>query len=121
MRRLTYMSNTFLEREPGEEIEDFLDDMRIIMPIVIKTKDLKAIAEVSDYNMEKIKKAVDLYDRAGNIENVVGFLIAAIKENYTNISKPKKWAVSEKKDYGDLDELENLILSNNVQMRLTDL
>jgi Protein involved in initiation of plasmid replication len=109
------------KKKSAEEIEDFLDDMRVIMPIVIKTKDLKAIAEVSDYDMEKIKKAVDLYDRAGNIENVVGFLISAIKENYTNISKPKSWEVSEKQDYGNLDELESLILSNNVQMKLTDI
>lgn len=72
------------KEKSAEEIEDFLDDMRIIMPVVIKTKDLKTIAEAADYDIDKIKKAVDLCNKAGNIENVVVFLIMAIKENYTN-------------------------------------
>ncbi|MDE7205536.1 MAG: replication initiation protein [Lachnospiraceae bacterium] len=109
-----------LKKKTAEEIEDFLDDMRMIMPLVIKTKDLKAIAEASDYNIDKIKNAVKLYQNAGNIENVVGFLISAIKENYTKISRTKKWEVFEKQDYGDMDEFENLILANNVQMKLSD-
>lgn len=109
-----------LKKKSVEEIEDFLDDMRMIMPLVIKTKDLRAIAEASDYNLDKIKKAVALYDKAGNIENIVGFLISAIKENYMYISKQKKWEVLEKQDYGNMDEFEKLILANNVQMKLTD-
>ena len=52
---------------------------------------------------------------------MVGFLITAIKENYTNISKHGKWEFSEKQDYGNLDELENLLLANSVQMNLTDI
>ena len=60
-------------------------------------------------------------NKAGNIENMVGFLITAIKENYTNISKHGKWEFSEKQDYGNLDELENLLLANSVQMNLTDI
>lgn len=110
-----------LKKKTSEEIEDFLDDMRMIIPLVIKTKDLKAIAEASDYNIDKIKKAVQLYQHAGNVENVVGFLISAIRENYTNISKPKRWEVFEKQDYGNIDEFENLILANNVQMNLSDM
>lgn len=109
------------ERKSAEEIEDFLDDMRIIIPVVIKTKDLKTIAEAADYDIDKIKKAVELCNKAGNIENVVGFLITAIKENYTNISKHSKWEFSEKQNYGNLDELENLLLANSVQMELTDI
>lgn len=109
------------KEKSAEEIEDFLDDMRIIMPVVIKTKDLRTIAEAAEYDMDKIKKAVDLCNKAGNIENVVGFIITAIKENYTNISKHGKWEFSEKQDYGDLDELENLLLANSVQMDLTDI
>ena len=109
------------ERKSAEEIEDFLDDMRIIIPVVIKTKDLKTIAEAADYDIDKIKKAVELCNKAGNIENVVGFLIKAIKENYTNISKHSKWEFSEKQNYGNLDELENLLLANSVQMELTDI
>lgn len=109
------------EKKSAEEIEDFLDDMRIIIPVVIKTKDLKTIAEAADYDIDKIKKAVELCNKAGNIENVVGFLITAIKENYTNISKHSKWEFSEKQNYGNLDELENLLLANSVQMELTDI
>ena len=110
-----------VKKRTAEEIEDFLDDMRMLMPLVIKTKDLKAIAKAADYNIDKIKNAVELYQSAGNIENVVGFLISAIKEDYTRVSKPKQWEVFEKQDYGDMDEFENLILANNVQMKLTDL
>lgn len=109
------------KKKSEEEIEDFLDNMRMIMPIVIKTKDLKTIAEAADYDIDKIKKAVDMCNKAGNIENMVGFLITAIKENYTNISKHGKWEFSEKQDYGNLDELENLLLANSVQMNLTDI
>lgn len=110
-----------VKKRTAEEIEDFLDDMRMIMPLVIKTKDLKAIAEAADYNLEKIRKAVALYQKAGNIDNVVGFLIAAIRENYTNVARPKQWEVVEKQDYGNMDEFENLILANNVQMKLADI
>ncbi len=108
-------------KKTAEEMEDFLDDMRMIMPLVLKTKDLRSIAEAANYNMDKIKKAVQLYQKAGNVENVVGFLISAIRENYTDAARQKKWEVFEKQDYGDMDEFENLILANNVQMKLSDM
>lgn len=90
-----------------DEIDDFLDEVRAYISESIKTRDLKAIAEESGYNHEKIKIAYEL-TKGKNIDNFVGFMIAAIKNGYEKTGK-KREQTFEKSDY-DFDELEKELL-----------
>lgn len=64
-----------------DEKEDFLDDIRDIIEEKIKIKDLKAIAEAANYNLAVIEEKYNL-SKTQNIDNLVGWLISAIKEDY---------------------------------------
>ncbi|MCR5420428.1 MAG: replication initiation protein [Lachnospiraceae bacterium] len=66
-----------------DEIDDFIDDIRdICKGIDFKTKDLKVIAEASEYDKDKISKAYKILTTSDNINNAVGFMLKAIKEDY---------------------------------------
>ena len=60
----------------------FINDVIDLIEEKIKTKDAKMIAETSGYDMDKIKKAYKIAKSSKNIENLVGFMIKAIKNDY---------------------------------------
>lgn len=63
--------------------EMFLDDIQDVIPAILKITEYTRIAEASDYDIERIKKAVSVMQAQKNkVENVAGYLISAIKENY---------------------------------------
>ena len=73
-----------------EEKEDFLDDMRDVIEEKIKTKDLRKIAEAANYNLLLIEEKYAL-SKTQNIDNLVGWLLTSIKEDYKKpISSLKK-------------------------------
>lgn len=95
------------------DIDDFLDIMLDIIPFRLRTKDLKQIAKEADYDVKKIENAVKVaLNTPDTIENMTGFLIAAIKNNWSNqkYQKDSNWKMQQKSDYGDLNELEKLLL-----------
>lgn len=102
----------FEESKPID-IDDFLDAMLDIMPFRLRTKDLKQIAIEANYDIEKVKKAVDIAKTSQEtIDNMTGFLIAAVKNNWSK-DLPKKvnsWNMQQKSDYGDISELERMLL-----------
>ena len=61
--------------------------MKSLIEEEISFNDIKAICKAADYDMEKIKNAYNIAQTSGNISNLVGFLIKAIKDGY---SKPVK-------------------------------
>ena len=66
----------------------FLEDMGDIIKEPIKIKDLKAIAEAADWEMTKIKAAYEIAENShSQINNLTGFMIAAIKEQYDSVQK----------------------------------
>ena len=68
----------------------FLDNISDLIEEPLKIKDLAAIAEAADYDKEKIEKAYRyMKSSPGDKENVVGYLIAAIKNNYGDNVKAK--------------------------------
>ena len=73
-----------------DQIDEFIDEMRIIISEDLKTKDLKTIAKESGYDMEKIKKAYEIAEKTGNIDNLVGWMISAIKKEYSSPTSKKK-------------------------------
>lgn len=99
-----------------DQMDEFLDEMRDILPAKIKTRDLKAIAKASGYDIEKIKKACALANNsAGSIDNIVGWMISAIKDDYSepvNFSKTAKSVHFELEREYDFDQLEEMLLNN---------
>lgn len=53
-------------------------------------KDIKAICEAADYDIEKIHTAYNIASSASNISNLVGFMVQAIKDEYSAPIKKQK-------------------------------
>lgn len=113
-----------------DEKDDFIDEVHGFLDVKLKSKDIRKIAEAAEYDMEKVKKAnaaYEAYSANNDVENVVGFYIKAIQEDYdvTKSQKPKKTKSQtfskkypafnsfnqfEQRDY-DWDELEKKFLA----------
>lgn len=65
-----------------DEKLDLLDDIRDIIHYPLKTRDVKAIAEVANYDIVKIQQAADVLNNTDNVDNPVGFMIKAIEDGY---------------------------------------
>lgn len=104
-----------------DEKMDFIDTIQDLIPHPIKVKELRQIAETSDYNLEKVKKAVEVLNATNKeVPNVVGFIIGAIKDNY-EIPIKKEAKKNYKNSFNDMmhtdydfDEIEKALLSNPV-------
>ncbi len=94
------MRGKAMETEPktltAEEMDDFLDLMREEIHVLLKTRDLKCIADAAKWNIEKIRMANQSMEAyGGKVENPVGFLIKALQEEYQVLNKTT--GVSDKK------------------------
>lgn len=65
-----------------EQIEDIIDEP-------LKISQMKSLLKASNYNVEKIKKAYMLSKKQEHIENLMGWLISAIKNDYEDVQIPK--------------------------------
>ena len=95
------------------QIDDFIDEMREFLD-VLKTRDLKAIAEASGYNMELIRKEYAI-SKNFNIDNLTAWMIAAVREGYeepVKTSKKPKKNFENERDY-DYDELEKTLVNRH--------
>lgn len=83
--------------------DDFIDEIRDIIS-GIKTKEARSIAEAANWNMDLI---VDKYNmsKTQNIDNIVGWLIAAIKNDYAEPISQKK-SKSSKSGFNNFSERE---------------
>jgi len=96
--------------------DDFVDLMREFIPNEVKTKDCKMLAKLADYNLEKIREKWEI-SKTQDIDNLVGWLKDAIKNNYSTPVKNKKEVKKgsfndfEQREY-DFSEFEKEILSN---------
>lgn len=70
-----------------DEKADFYDKVMDIIDEKIKIREAKAISEAADYNLEKIVKAYELLKKQNNVDNVIGWLITAIKHNFETVQK----------------------------------
>lgn len=93
-----------------EEKDNFLDDLIDLFEGKIKkTKDRRAIAEAANYNYDLIEEKYKL-SQTQNIDNLVGWLISAIKEDY---QKPIS-TIKNNYDFEESDTVydEELLLDN---------
>ena len=94
-----------------EEKENFLDDINGILQGKIKFKELRAIAEVANYNMAIIEEKYQIA-KTQHIDNLVGWMIAAIREDYSPATKSMKFNDFKYKNGYNLDDLEDKLLDN---------
>ncbi|MCR5602954.1 MAG: replication initiation protein [Lachnospiraceae bacterium] len=100
-----------VERELSEDEKlNFYDEIRDVIDCGIKSKDAKAIAEAADFDMDMIISKYELAKQQ-DVDNIVGFMIAAIKNDYTKVpvseSKSKKNSFNSfKQRKYDFEELE---------------
>ena len=80
------------EKEPDEvDIFEFIDKVReIIKEPVLSSKEIKSISDAAGYDLDKIKKAYNVYQQQDNVRNVPGFIIDAIKNDYKELPGKKK-------------------------------
>ena len=100
-----------------EEKNAFIEWLSELIVTPLKIKDLKAIAETSKYDKEKVIKANKAYEKQkGRVENVVGFFISAIRENYETPSGEGK-----KKDKNEFNNFQqNEYDYKQLEMQLLD-
>ncbi len=77
-------TNTYAD----DKIYDFVDEVRDVINCKLRTRDYLAIAEAANYDIEKIKQANSVMESySSKINNVAGFLIAAIQKGFSVTSK----------------------------------
>lgn len=128
---VTLIDNKEKQKEvsvPKMSPDDVLDAIMDMFDIRLKIKDVKAIAEAAEYDLEKVKKAYEVMNKSSSdVDNVVGFIISAIKNDYDVVekkkdkpdkkagkkSKPSKNSFNEfEQNTYDFEELEKDLLAN---------
>ena len=66
-----------------DEKYEFIDKMRDLIEEKMSMKDLISIANASDYKFEKIEKAYRIAKSSRQVDNLTGFLISAMKHDYS--------------------------------------
>lgn len=106
-----------LTEEEKDEIIDYLYEKAAELNINIRMKEARLIAEEAGYDDKKIEKAFAAIN--GKVDNVVGFLRMAIREDYqipTSISAKKQTKNSfnnfQQNEY-DFEQLEKELLANS--------
>ncbi len=72
-----------------DEKLNFYDEIRDLMGSQIKSKDAKAIAEAASYDMGIIKEKYGIAIKQ-EVENIVGFMISAIRNDYADVPSDRK-------------------------------
>lgn len=94
-----------------DEIEEFLDSVNELTDRSFKLSEIKKIALTANYNIDKIKKAYNLLLKQNSVANPIGWVIAAISNDYkenTSYKNANNGMMGH--DYGNMDELEAMLL-----------
>ncbi|WP_027203883.1 replication initiation protein [Butyrivibrio fibrisolvens] len=95
------------------DIDDLIDKVRMIISENLKTKEIKSILQAADNDISKIKEAYELACKQSEIENLVGWMISAIKNGYTATPKRKNNTYSDfEQNTYDYELLEDELRAN---------
>ena len=78
---------------------------------VFCASDAKAILEAAGMDMKKVRYAYGISRKSGRIDNIVGWMISAIKNGYTENASGVQDADFEQNTY-DFEELERRFVEN---------
>ncbi len=70
-----------------QNMDDMIDELRDMIDEKLPTKDLRQIVLATDGDLEKAKDAYRIAKEAGEIHNLTGFLLTAIRDRYQNTKK----------------------------------
>lgn len=95
-----------------DEKIDFIFELRELMG-EFGAKELRAIAEASEYDMDKCKQAFEVYKKAdrATVNRPVGYIIDAIQKGYKPSGKVNQFNQYPQNTY-DFDELEKKLIKN---------
>lgn len=98
-----------------EDKENILDEIISLFEERLKLKDYKAIANAADYDIELIRRQYEAMKlKKTQVDDIVGYMIAAVKNNYSApIKKVRKSSFNDfDQNTYDFDELESQIVEN---------
>lgn len=96
---------------PKKDIFEQIDEMQQLFSEKITASDAKAILEAAGMDMKKVRYAYGLSRKSGRIDNIVGWMISAIKNGYTENVSGAADADFEQNIY-DFEELERRFVEN---------
>lgn len=67
------------------EVFVMIDEVLDAAPGELSARDAGAVLEAADYNMDAIRNACALASRRKDIDNLVGWLISAVRDGYTDV------------------------------------
>lgn len=95
------------------DIDDLIDKVRLIISENLKTKEIKSILQAANNDITKIKDAYELACKQSGIDNLVGWMIAAIKNGYTVTQKKKEFSYNDfEQNTYDYELLEDELRAN---------
>ncbi len=101
--------------EKEVDILDLIDEVRIFISEPLPSSDIKAILESAGFDVDRVKRAYELSKNQKNIDNLTGWLIKAIKNNYqpgiSTKGRGNKFNNFQQNDV-DFEKLEKLLLDN---------
>ncbi len=109
--------NTVIESQSTltqEEKDNIVDEISVLIEEKIKPKECRQIAEAAEYDLSKVQKAYAVAKSTKNIDNIVGFMIKAIQDDYEiPVSRigTSKWGNFEQQKL-DFRTLEEQLLDN---------
>lgn len=112
-----YIENKIeIEEAATAEVEldedDLIDQLREIIKEQLKTKELKVVLRAANNDIQLIEKKYQLAKKSRNIENLVGWLVKAIEEDYAEpveVKKKSKFNNMPERGY-DYEDLEKELL-----------
>lgn len=96
---------------PKKDIFELIDEVQQLFTEKITASEAKAIVEAANMDMSKVRYAYTLSKRSGRIDNIVGWMISAIKNGYTQSTGSVQEADFKQNTY-DFDVLEKELLNN---------
>lgn len=98
--------------EVGLDEDDLVDQLRGIIKEPLKTKELKVVLQAANNDIQLIENKYQLAKKQKKIENLVGWLVKAIEEDYTEpveVKKKSKFNNMQERNY-DYEDLEKELL-----------
>ena len=65
-----------------DEIMDMIDTLIVSFDEPLKVRDARTLLDASGYNVKSILDVYELASSQDNIENIIGWLLTALKEEY---------------------------------------
>lgn len=88
----------------------YIDECKAFLPTEIRSSDVLKILTTANYDVNLIREKYEMAQSQGNINNLVGWLIAAIENDYENVPVQKKNSFNNFEGrVNDYDRLEKML------------